>query len=40
MHSSICGDMYSEVTELMMETWKEGDICTDDDYDDEIIEQT
>ena len=43
IHSStFVSDMYSEVTELMMETWKEGDIYTDDDYDDvqELVEQT
>ena len=32
--STFVSDMYSEVTELMVDTWKEGDICNDDDYDD------
>lgn len=43
MHSStFVVDMYSEITELTMDTWKEGEICTDDDYDDvrELVEQT
>lgn len=43
MHSAnFVSEMYSEITELMMATWIDGDICTDDDYDDvrELIEQT
>ena len=43
MHSStFAADMYNEVTDLMMDTWKEGDICNDEDYDGvrELVEQT
>ena len=40
--STFVSDLYSEVTELMVDTWKAGDICDDDDYDDvrELVEQT
>ena len=33
--STFVSDLYSEVTELMVDTWKAGDICDDDDYDDD-----
>ena len=31
--ANFVSEMYSEITELMMATWIDGDICTDDDYD-------
>jgi putative phage-type endonuclease len=40
--SAFAVDICSEITDLMMDTWKEGDICDDDDYDDvrDLVEQT
>lgn len=40
--STFAVDICSEITDLTMDTWKEGDICDDDDYDDvrDLVEQT
>jgi|UniRef100_A0A6C0IL06 putative phage-type endonuclease len=40
--STFAVDICSEITDLVMDTWKEGDICDDDDYDDvrDLVEQT
>jgi len=42
MSSTFAADTCSELTDLMVDTWKEGNICDDDDHDDvrELVEQT